>query len=192
MVPMKPTPGCHALEDVDRSGGEDVLVSGLSLSLGTIASLQHTGDPLEPGLHRRPCCAATGRVGRRLHGNADQADEPSAGPDVEASAASWGRIGVPCRGRPLSVEDGFERVPDTYPSEGGGGMCANCGCGIPEDTHGDDRNILWSQIAHSANAARITPQQAAQNIQAMAEQKAPQVEQDLDAEEEGRIRGEVD
>ncbi len=47
-------------------------------------------------------------------------------------------------------------------------MCANCGCGIPEDAHGDDRNILWSEIAASAEAAGISPADAVRNIVEMA------------------------
>jgi hypothetical protein len=47
-------------------------------------------------------------------------------------------------------------------------MCANCGCGIPEDKHGDDRNINWSEIVASAEANDMTPDQAVQNMQEMA------------------------
>jgi hypothetical protein len=47
-------------------------------------------------------------------------------------------------------------------------MCANCGCGIPEDKHDDERNLNWSEIVASAEANDISPQQAAQNIQDMA------------------------
>lgn len=50
-------------------------------------------------------------------------------------------------------------------------MCANCGCGKPEDQMGDDRNILWSQIVASAEANDITPAEAVLNMQAMAEQQ---------------------
>ncbi|HSL12324.1 MAG TPA: hypothetical protein VLA82_13515 [Actinomycetota bacterium] len=46
-------------------------------------------------------------------------------------------------------------------------MCANCGCGIPEDKHGDDRNINWSEVVASAEANDITPDQAIQNMQEM-------------------------
>jgi hypothetical protein len=49
-------------------------------------------------------------------------------------------------------------------------MCANCGCGKPEDRMGDERNILWSEVVASAEANDITPAEAARNIQAMAEQ----------------------
>lgn len=49
-------------------------------------------------------------------------------------------------------------------------MCANCGCGKPEDRMGDDRNILWSEIVASAEANDITPAEAARDIQAMADQ----------------------
>lgn len=50
-------------------------------------------------------------------------------------------------------------------------MCANCGCGIPEDNHGDDRNINWSQVVASAEAAGISPTEAANNIAEMAKQQ---------------------
>jgi hypothetical protein len=51
-------------------------------------------------------------------------------------------------------------------------VCANCGCGIPEDRHGDDRHILWSEIVASAEAAGISPQEASNNIMEMAKQQA--------------------
>jgi hypothetical protein len=50
-------------------------------------------------------------------------------------------------------------------------MCANCGCGIPEDKHGDDRNINWSEIVASAEASGITPAEAVRNIAEMAKQQ---------------------
>ena len=50
-------------------------------------------------------------------------------------------------------------------------MCANCGCGVPEDDHGDDRNINWSAIVASAEANDISPAEAVQNMQKMAEQQ---------------------
>jgi hypothetical protein len=50
-------------------------------------------------------------------------------------------------------------------------MCANCGCGIPDDNHGDDRNINWSAIVTSAEANDISPAEAVQNLQKMAEQQ---------------------
>ncbi len=50
-------------------------------------------------------------------------------------------------------------------------MCANCGCGVPEDTHGDDRNIAWSAIVASAEANDISPEEAAKNISKMAGQQ---------------------
>jgi hypothetical protein len=52
-------------------------------------------------------------------------------------------------------------------------MCANCGCGIPEDRHGDDRNILWSEIVASAEANGLSPADAVQNIAQMSERQAP-------------------
>jgi hypothetical protein len=51
-------------------------------------------------------------------------------------------------------------------------MCANCGCGSPEDKHGDERNITWSEVAASAEASGLTPKQAVQNIIDMAQQNS--------------------
>ncbi len=51
-------------------------------------------------------------------------------------------------------------------------MCANCGCGSPEDKHGDDRNINWSEIVASAEANDLSPEEAVNNIQEMARQQA--------------------
>jgi hypothetical protein len=50
-------------------------------------------------------------------------------------------------------------------------MCANCGCGIPEDKHGDDRNITWSEIIASAEANEMPPAQAVKNMQEMAQKQ---------------------
>lgn len=50
-------------------------------------------------------------------------------------------------------------------------MCASCGCERPEDTMGDDRNILWSDIEAAAEAMDLTPGQVVENIKNMAEQK---------------------
>jgi hypothetical protein len=51
-------------------------------------------------------------------------------------------------------------------------MCSNCGCGIPEDKHDDERNINWSEIVASAEANNISPEQAVDNIRKMAEERA--------------------
>ncbi|MCI0686832.1 MAG: hypothetical protein L0Y54_06295 [Sporichthyaceae bacterium] len=51
-------------------------------------------------------------------------------------------------------------------------MCANCGCGIPEDKRGDDRNITWSEIQASAEASSISPSDAVANIAEMSKQQA--------------------
>lgn len=47
-------------------------------------------------------------------------------------------------------------------------MCANCGCGIPEDKHGDERNITWSQIEQAAAANDQSTDEAVRNIETMA------------------------
>ena len=74
-------------------------------------------------------------------------------------------------GRPgrhdLTIRNG-DRLTD----EEGAIMCANCGCGIPEDKHGDDRNINWSEIVASAEANDMSPADAVRNMQTMAEQQS--------------------
>ena len=43
-------------------------------------------------------------------------------------------------------------------------MCMSCGCGKPNDDHGDQRNITQADLDRAAQAANISPDQAAQNI----------------------------
>ena len=43
-------------------------------------------------------------------------------------------------------------------------MCLSCGCGEPNEDHGDPRNITMQQLEEAAQAGDITPEQAAQNI----------------------------
>lgn len=43
-------------------------------------------------------------------------------------------------------------------------MCISCGCGEPEDKHGDDRNITLSEIQAAAKAAEIKPEEVVENI----------------------------
>jgi hypothetical protein len=50
-------------------------------------------------------------------------------------------------------------------------MCMSCGCGEPNDPHGDKRNITAEDVNKAAEAAGISPQQAAQNIADAAQQQ---------------------
>ena len=43
-------------------------------------------------------------------------------------------------------------------------MCLSCGCGEPNDNHGDDRHITMDQLTAAAEAAEITADEAAHNI----------------------------
>ena len=43
-------------------------------------------------------------------------------------------------------------------------MCMNCGCGKPNDDHGDEFNITQRDLDRAARAARISTDEAAQNI----------------------------
>ena len=43
-------------------------------------------------------------------------------------------------------------------------MCLSCGCGSPDDSHGDDRHITRADILAAADAAGINPGKAAKNV----------------------------
>jgi hypothetical protein len=44
-------------------------------------------------------------------------------------------------------------------------MCVSCGCGRPNDQHGDSRHITMQQIEEAAKAISKSPQEVANNIQ---------------------------
>lgn len=43
-------------------------------------------------------------------------------------------------------------------------MCLSCGCGSPNDDHGDPRNITMTELQEAAEAAGISVDEAAANI----------------------------
>jgi hypothetical protein len=43
-------------------------------------------------------------------------------------------------------------------------MCLSCGCGEPNESHGDPRNITMQKLEEAAEAANISTQETAQNI----------------------------
>ena len=43
-------------------------------------------------------------------------------------------------------------------------MCLSCGCGEPDDNHGDPRHITQEMLDAAAEAAEITAEEAANNI----------------------------
>ena len=43
-------------------------------------------------------------------------------------------------------------------------MCLSCGCGEPDDNHGDDRHITLEMMQAAAEAAEITTDEAGHNI----------------------------
>lgn len=45
-------------------------------------------------------------------------------------------------------------------------MCASCGCGIPDDDRGDERNITMADLEDAADAAGISIEEIVDNIQA--------------------------
>ena len=50
-------------------------------------------------------------------------------------------------------------------------MCVSCGCGEPNERHGDDRHITQDDLDQAAEAAKITPEEVARNIGATAQQQ---------------------
>lgn len=45
-------------------------------------------------------------------------------------------------------------------------MCASCGCGKPNENHGDEANITLNDLEQAARAAGVTTSQVADNIKA--------------------------
>lgn len=45
-------------------------------------------------------------------------------------------------------------------------MCLSCGCGLPNEAHGEERHITYQKLVAAAQAANISPKQAAKNIRA--------------------------
>lgn len=43
-------------------------------------------------------------------------------------------------------------------------MCLSCGCHMPNNTHSDPRHFTLAELKAAANAAGITPVEAANNI----------------------------
>jgi hypothetical protein len=44
-------------------------------------------------------------------------------------------------------------------------MCLTCGCGEPNDDHGDSRHITMDDLNNAADAAEISVDEAAGNLQ---------------------------
>lgn len=43
-------------------------------------------------------------------------------------------------------------------------MCLSCGCGLPNEDHGDDRHLTHGDLVRAAQAAGVTPKQALKNM----------------------------
>jgi predicted nucleic acid-binding Zn-ribbon protein len=43
-------------------------------------------------------------------------------------------------------------------------MCLDCGCGEPNERHGDDRHLTMDDIRAAAEASEISVDEAARNI----------------------------
>jgi len=49
-------------------------------------------------------------------------------------------------------------------------MCMTCGCGMPNEDHGDRANITYEQLEAAAQAANIDAETAADNLHDLAKQ----------------------
>jgi hypothetical protein len=43
-------------------------------------------------------------------------------------------------------------------------MCLDCGCGEPNERHGDDRHITMDDVKAAAKASEVSVDEAARNI----------------------------
>jgi hypothetical protein len=43
-------------------------------------------------------------------------------------------------------------------------MCLDCGCGEPNERHGDDRHIVMDDVRAAAQASELSVEEAARNI----------------------------
>ena len=43
-------------------------------------------------------------------------------------------------------------------------MCLTCGCGDPYDQHGDERYLVWDDLAKSAEPDKMSAQEALKNL----------------------------
>jgi hypothetical protein len=50
-------------------------------------------------------------------------------------------------------------------------MCVSCGCGTPNDDHGDKRHITMEQLEQAGQAAGTSAKEVAQNIMKSAGEK---------------------
>ena len=49
-------------------------------------------------------------------------------------------------------------------------MCMTCGCGKPNDDHGDSANITYDALQAAAKAANLDAESAADNLHGLAKQ----------------------
>ncbi len=43
-------------------------------------------------------------------------------------------------------------------------MCLDCGCGEPNERHGDERHIIMDDVRAAAEASELSVEEAARNI----------------------------
>lgn len=45
-------------------------------------------------------------------------------------------------------------------------MCASCGCGVPNEDHGNSANITLDDLERAARVAGVSPQEVVENMRA--------------------------
>lgn len=65
-------------------------------------------------------------------------------------------------------------------------MCYNCGCQLPEDDHGDPRNITNKTFEDAAKAAGQSMDEAKENTASLIN-KEPMASEEMDDDEEEKM-----
>lgn len=71
--------------------------------------------------------------------------------------------------RPVLVHLGegdetFHEISDRIIGERWTAMCLDCGCGEPNDQHGDERHITLDDVRAAAEASEISLEEAKRNV----------------------------
>jgi hypothetical protein len=72
---------------------------------------------------------------------------------------------IPIGTRDAKVTDESEvRASEQAENRRSNFMCASCGCGKPDDQHGDNRHITLQAVKDAASAADITAEEVVKNL----------------------------
>ena len=61
-------------------------------------------------------------------------------------------------------DETFHEISDRIIGERWTAMCLDCGCGEPNDQHGDERHITLDDVRAAAEASEISLEEAKRNV----------------------------